>query len=109
MAIQGETSSNNVQYQGRPAKVCALESVDFSRLLSQEPEEAEKLLRCCKEIGFFYLDLQGIDGRRMLGDEQRLLQVMRRFFNASADEKNEIGLPCQAHGSVACVQQHDQR
>lgn len=106
MAISQEKFSNSARYQGRPAKVCDLQSVDFSRLLSQEPDEVDKLLRCCKEIGFFYLDLRGIDGRTMLDDEQSLLQAMRQFFNAPTDEKNEIGLPCQAHGSVVCCQHH---
>jgi hypothetical protein len=97
MAIEIQTT-NVPQYHEKPASVCALETVDFSRLLSQEPEEVEKLLHCCQTQGFFYLDLQGIDGRRILDDEQQLLQVMRKFFNASAETKNEIGLPSQDHG-----------
>ena len=97
MAIQTQ-APNTVQYRGKQAPVCALETVDFSRLLSQEPEEVEKLLRCCQTQGFFYLDLQGIDGRRILDDEQQLLQVMRKFFSHPAETKMEIGLPSLSHG-----------
>lgn len=100
MAIKTQTPQD-IQYQGKQAPVCALETVDFSRLLSQEPAEVEKLLRCCQTHGFFYLDLQGIDGRRMLDDEQQLLQVMRGFFNQPAETKLAFCDPAQAHGLEA--------
>jgi hypothetical protein len=104
MAIATQTP-NTVKYRGEQAPVCALETIDFSRLLSQEPEELEKLLRCCQTQGFFYLDLQGLDGRRILHDEQQLLHVMREFFSQTAETKMEIGLPSQSHGLV--VRHHD--
>lgn len=89
---------NTVSYNGEEVPVCKLQTIDFSRLLSHEPAEINKLLRCCLDAGFFYLDLQDIDGRWMLGDHQRLLALMRRFFNSPDDEKNEIGLPSLEHG-----------
>ncbi|KAL2869025.1 gibberellin 20-oxidase family protein [Aspergillus lucknowensis] len=92
------TPRRTVQHNGKEVPICDLETIDFSRLLSQEPEELNKLLLCCQDAGFFYLDLQGVDGRRMLDDHQRLLALMRRFFNSPHDEKNEIGLPSQEHG-----------
>lgn len=88
----------SVSYNGEEVPVCELETMNFSRLLSQEPAEINKLLRCCQEDGFFYLDLEDIDGKRMLEDHQRLLALMRRFFNSPHDEKNEIGLPSLEHG-----------
>lgn len=87
-----------VPYNGEEVPVCALETINFSRLLSQEPAEVRKLLQCCQEAGFFYLDLQDIDGRRTLDDHQRLLALMRRFFNSAHHKKNEIGLPSLEHG-----------
>lgn len=87
-----------VSYNGEELPVCELETINFSRLLSQEPAEINKLLQCCQNAGFFYLDLRDIDGRRMLEDHQRLLALMRRFFNSPHDEKNEIGLPSLEHG-----------
>ncbi len=97
MVTETETP-NIVQYQGKQAPVCPLETVDFSRLLSQEPEEVEKLHRCCKTHGFFYLDLQGLDGRRILDDEQQLLRVMRNFFDQPDETKMGFRHPLQSHG-----------
>lgn len=97
MAVTSRTPKT-VWHQGESVPVCALETVDFSRLLSQEPEEVQRLLRCCQTQGFFYLDLQGLDGRRILDDEQKLLQVMRDSFNQPTKTKDEVGLPDQPHG-----------
>lgn len=101
MVAKAEYSSfKPIEFQGRPLQIAQLGVIDFSRLLSQEPLELEKLVHLCKTEGFFYLNLQDIDGRRMLDDKARLLKVMEKFFTSSHDEKNEIGLPSQEHGSV---------
>ncbi len=81
-----------VQWQGKKVPVYPMETIDFGRLLSQEPAEVEKLLSCCKAEGFFYLNLKGIDGRRMLDDQQSTLELMRRFFGSALEAKNEFGL-----------------
>lgn len=92
------TPRKTVFYNDEEVPICDLETMNFSRLLSQEPGEINKLLLCCQKDGFFYLDLQDIDGKRMLEDHQRLLALMRRFFNSPDDKKNEIGLPSLEHG-----------
>jgi isopenicillin N synthase-like dioxygenase len=101
MAIEVHSNpSKPIYYQDKPIQIAQLQTINFSRLLSQETVELDKLLHLCKTVGFFYLDLQDIDGRRMLDDKARLLKVMERFFNSSHNEKNEIGLPTQEHGLV---------
>ncbi|ODH13808.1 hypothetical protein ACO22_06882 [Paracoccidioides brasiliensis] len=67
--------------RGSRPPVCSLESVNHSRLLSQEPREVQKLLRCCQSSRFFYLDLQDIDGRRVVGDKERNCDRQRRGFS----------------------------
>ncbi len=69
-----------------------METVDFSRLLSQEPAELEKTLRCCQKEGYFYLNLNGIDGRRFLEDQNKTLELMHKFFESPLEAKNEFGL-----------------
>lgn len=91
MAIITEVPKT-VQWSGKQVPVYPMQTVDFSRLLSQEPDELEKLVRCCQDEGFFYLDLQGIDGRRMLDDQQETLKLMNRFFESPLEVKNEYGL-----------------
>jgi isopenicillin N synthase-like dioxygenase len=81
-----------VEWNGTPVPVYPMETIDFGLLLSQEPAEVERLVRCCENDGFFYLDLQGIDGRRILEDRQATLDLMYRFFDAPQEAKNEFGL-----------------
>jgi isopenicillin N synthase-like dioxygenase len=81
-----------VEWQGRQVPVWSMPTVDYGLLLSQDPAEVEKVLAACKEEGYFYLDLQNVDGRRMLGDQQDLLKLMHRFFESPIEQKNEYGL-----------------
>ncbi|KAG9233308.1 hypothetical protein BJ875DRAFT_403260 [Amylocarpus encephaloides] len=81
-----------VQWNGKTVPVYPMETVSFDQLLSQEPSEVEKVLRVCETAGFFYLDLQGIDGRRMLDDQKKTLDLMHRFFESPLEEKNQYGL-----------------
>lgn len=91
MAIISELPQT-VPWQGKKVPVYPMETISFSRLLSQEPAEVERLVRCCQSEGYFYLDLQGIDGRRMLEDQQKTLDLMHRFFESPIEAKNEFGL-----------------
>jgi hypothetical protein len=50
------------------------------------------VLKACLEDGYFYLNLQSIDGRRALGDQQETLKLMHRFIEAPIEAKNEFGL-----------------
>jgi isopenicillin N synthase-like dioxygenase len=81
-----------VEWNGKKVPVYPMQTIDFSAILSQEPEELEKLLQCCKDEGFFYLDLNNVDGRRFLDDHQELLKLMHRFFESPLEVKNEYGL-----------------
>ncbi|KAF3023620.1 hypothetical protein E8E14_012615 [Neopestalotiopsis sp. 37M] len=69
-----------------------METISFERLLSQEPTEIERAVRCCENEGFFYLDLSGIDGRRYLEDQEKTLDLMHRFFESPLEAKNQFGL-----------------
>jgi len=91
MAISNEIP-RTVQWNGKPVPVYPMETISFERLLSQEPAEIEKTLRCCETEGFFYLDLSGIDGRRYLDDQEKTLDLMHRFFESPLEAKNQFGL-----------------
>ncbi|KAH8593069.1 hypothetical protein B0O99DRAFT_688969 [Bisporella sp. PMI_857] len=91
MAISTQVQET-VQWNGKTVPVYYMETISFEKLLSNEPAELEKVLRCCETEGFFYLDLQSIDGRRFLEDQQKTLDLMNRFFSAPLEEKNQYGL-----------------
>ncbi|KAK6201981.1 hypothetical protein LQW54_009194 [Pestalotiopsis sp. IQ-011] len=81
-----------VQWNGKNVPVYPMETISFERLLSQEPAELERVVRCCETEGFFYLDLSGIDGRRYLEDQDKTLDLMHRFFESPLESKNQFGL-----------------
>ncbi|CAP68267.1 uncharacterized protein PODANS_7_4140 [Podospora anserina S mat+] len=81
-----------VEWQGRQVPVWPMRTIKYDLLLSQDPEEVEKVLQACLQDGYFQLDLDSIDGRRMLEDREQLLKLMNRFFDAPLEAKNEYGL-----------------
>lgn len=81
-----------IEWNGKNVPIYSMQTVDFAAVLSQEPDELQKLLECCKTEGFFYLDLNNVDGRRFLDDHQELLKLMHRFFESPLEVKNEYGL-----------------
>ncbi|ORY08480.1 hypothetical protein BCR34DRAFT_616405 [Clohesyomyces aquaticus] len=84
--------SRTVEWNGKEVPVYAMQTISFSALLSQEPAELEKLVRCCQNEGYFYLDLNNIDGRRFVDDYQETLKLMHHFFESPLEVKNEYGL-----------------
>lgn len=81
-----------VDWMGTQVPVWSMQTVNYSLLLSQDPAEVEKVLKACLEDGYFYLDLNNIDGGRMLEDQQSTLKLMKEFFDAPIEQKNEFGL-----------------
>jgi isopenicillin N synthase-like dioxygenase len=81
-----------VDWMGKKVPVWSMQTINYGLLLSQDPSEVEKVVDACLQDGYFYLDLQGIDGRRMLSDQQETLKLMKRFFDAPLETKNEFGL-----------------
>lgn len=81
-----------VDWMGKKVPVWPMQTINYGLLLSQDPSEVDRVVNACLEEGYFYLDLQGIDGRRMLSDQQETLKVMKRFFDAPIEQKNEFGL-----------------
>jgi isopenicillin N synthase-like dioxygenase len=81
-----------VEWQGKQVPVWSMRTINYGLLLSQDPAEVDNVLKACLEDGYFYLDLQSIDGRRALSDQQETLKLMKRFFEAPIEQKNEFGL-----------------
>jgi isopenicillin N synthase-like dioxygenase len=77
---------------GKNVPVWTMQTINYELLLSQDPGEIDKVVDACLQEGYFYLDLKGIDGRRMLADQQETLKLMKRFFDAPIEQKNEFGL-----------------
>jgi isopenicillin N synthase-like dioxygenase len=82
----------SIDWMGKKTPVWSMQTLNYGLLLSHNPTEIDKLVNACIEEGYFYLDLQGIDGRRMLADHQETLKMMKRFFDKPLEQKNEFGL-----------------
>jgi isopenicillin N synthase-like dioxygenase len=81
-----------IAWQGKQVPVWPMRTINYSLLLSADPAEISSVLAACLEDGYFYLDLASIDGRRMLSDADTTLSLMKRFFSAPIEAKNEFGL-----------------
>lgn len=92
-----------VDWMGKKVPVWPMQTINYGLLLSQNPGEVDKVVNACLEDGYFYLDLDGIDGRRMLADQQETLKLMKRFFDAPIEAKNEFGLISSHLGFVAPI------
>jgi hypothetical protein len=93
-----------VEWQGKQVPVWPAPVIDYGRLLSQDPEEVDKVLKACMEEGYFNLDLQGIEGRRMLADQEEIQKLMKKFFAMPIEAKNEFGLISSHLGYVSASQ-----
>lgn len=83
---------HHVTWNGEQVPVYDMDTIDFGKVISSEPAELQRLVKCCQEKGYFYLDLQGIDGKRVLEDQKSTLDVMYRFFDQPVEAKNQFGL-----------------
>lgn len=83
---------HHVTWNGEQVPVYDMDTIDFGKVISSEPAELQRLVKCCQEKGYFYLDLKGIDGKRVLEDQKSTLDVMYRFFDQPVEAKNQFGL-----------------
>ncbi|EJT97461.1 1-aminocyclopropane-1-carboxylate oxidase [Dacryopinax primogenitus] len=65
-----------------------LVTLHLSKLQEHDPAEQAALLKCAKELGFFYLNLTGCtEGKQLFSDAQQLLDLEKRFFAMPDEEK----------------------
>ena len=94
-------------------------TIHFWKLLKEGPvttEEVLKLFEAAKTIGFFYLNLQNLEGAHvdlsnggqdLLLDSPNLFRIVEEFFNLPLDEKTEYNISRQAgyYGYVVMLAQ----
>ncbi|KAM7217671.1 hypothetical protein V8F06_006926 [Rhypophila decipiens] len=87
-----EAPVETVEWQGKQVPVWPMPIVNYSLLLSQDPDEVAKVVSACKNEGYFQLDLDNIDGKGVLHDRSEVVKLMDRFFAQPLEAKNELGL-----------------
>jgi len=72
--------------------------LSLAKLLSNDTTESAQLFNAAKELGFFYLDLRGVEvGEEILRDVERLFGVGRRVFELDVGVKE--GFDWSSEGS----------
>lgn len=55
--------------------------------LRSDPAESARLFQACKDLGFFYLDLQGDElGQELLRESDALFRLSRKLFDIGRDD-----------------------
>ena len=78
----------------------SLETIDFGRLLEKDNTGQLKLLALCVKDGFFYLDLQSSQIRKILDDKEKVVHWMEAYFALPHEEKMKDDRGTHTHGSV---------
>lgn len=64
--------------------------LSLEKLLANDQAETQRLFQACKEIGFFYLNLEGSEtGSSLLKDADKLFQVGENLFDLDLAEKQK--------------------
>lgn len=74
-----------------------LETISYDRLLEADSQEIVRLVKNCKSLGFFYLDLTGT-ARCVLDDSNSVFRVMKEYFDQPLNTKLEDVRHSVTHG-----------
>ena len=70
--------------------------LSLSKLLKNDQQESTRFFQACKELGFFYLDLQGVPlGNSILRDADKLFDVGEKLFELDLEEKQKYDFSAQ--------------
>lgn len=72
---------------GHQVDVASLETIDFGRLETKEPDEVEKLLNASQMPGFFYLDLQSEHTKQIIADLPDVYALAEKYFDQPPEVK----------------------
>ena len=64
--------------------------ISLAKLISNDAKESARFFQACKDLGFFYLDLQDVpEGQEILRDLDNLFDIGRRLFDLELEEKQK--------------------
>lgn len=87
---------------GEEVDIAPLSTIDFYKLATNDSIETQRLLDCCVNDGFFYLDLRGSHpSSKILSDQVSLLDLMKHYFDQLHEVKMEDNLDSMTDGSVS--------
>ena len=70
--------------------------LSLKKLLENDQEESDSFFTACKDVGFFYLDLEGTtEGQSLSRDADALFNVGSELFDLPVEEKQSYDLSAQ--------------
>lgn len=79
-----------------PTRIAPLSSIDLGRLQNGDADETQRLLKACRQHGFFYLDLTCDE--TLIRDWRSLLDLMTKYFNLPLEDKMRHSRSSDTHG-----------
>jgi isopenicillin N synthase-like dioxygenase len=80
------------------SEIAQLRTIALHRLLDFDRVEVKKLVLACQEVGFFYLDIAGSGGGKMLANLDCANAIMRDWFAQSLESKMNTETVSRSHG-----------
>ncbi|KAI4142835.1 MAG: hypothetical protein LQ340_007207, partial [Diploschistes diacapsis] len=89
---QHKLNGEMYSFDAHPKDTVPLLRLSLRKLQDFNPEESERLFKASKDLGFFYLDLDGADNSQaMLQDVDALFSLGEKLFNEEL-EPYDFGL-----------------
>lgn len=86
------TSHHTLPPFAQGLRTAPLVSISLAKLESASPVESETFFDACKNLGFFYLDMNASQlGERMVSEAEELNVLQKEFFELSNAVKEEYG------------------
>jgi isopenicillin N synthase-like dioxygenase len=79
--------------------IAQIDTITFSKLLDRDPQQTNKLVSACENVGFFYLDISDVHSATMLRNLDALNLIMKDWFAQPASVKRkELAVSMASHG-----------
>jgi len=73
--------------------IASIPQISLSKVLANDPIEAQQVFTACRTLGFFLLDLQEEKlGAKLLGDIEKLFGVTKDLMDLSIEEKSKYAI-----------------
>lgn len=99
--MTGNTFSN--KETGVSSIPARLETLSFTKLLSGDKAEIERLLVSCQSDGFYYLDLRDWNNGEFMRLLDSLNEIMQKWFELPLEEKEKAEALSDAQGLVTTL------
>lgn len=92
--------SEQTPYIDDTLPIAQLKTINVNRLQQDDPAEAAKVLKACKEEGAFYLDFSDANCARMVEMVEKIFDLEKGLFGLNEDEKMKYDIDLEKMGPL---------